>query len=486
MPTHIPRLFGDQTAMVADLYHLTMAYGFWKKGLSERESVFHLFYRKPPFQNGYVLAAGLALVVDYLQRFRFDAGDVAYLGRLTGSDGAPLFSESFLNYLQRLRFSCDLDAFPEGTVALPHQPLLRVRGPLAQATLIESALLNLINFSSLIATKGARIVQAANGDTVLEFGLRRAQGLDGALTAGRAAYIGGCHATSNLLAGRWYDIPVKGTHAHSWVMCFDTEQEAFAAYAEVMPHNCILLVDTYDTLEGVRKAIAVGHRLRKKGYVLNGIRLDSGDLARLARAARKMLDEAGLTDTRIVASNSLDEDRIRELKKAGAPIDIWGVGTRLITAQNDPALGGVYKISALENANGILEGKIKLSEEASKTSNPGVLDVRRYSRSDGQPVADMLFDVQSDAGDELVPFGSEKRLALSDLSYQTLLEPIFRRGDLVYTPPSLSDIRQYCLDQQARFTSVDWRDYPNGLERTLHQKKLRMVAGIRKIQDPQK
>ena len=444
--------------------------------MSEREAVFHLFYRTPPFQHGYVLAAGLELVMDFLDEFHVDQDDVRYLGRLTGSDGTPLFDLGFLNYLQRSHFSCDLDAVPEGTPVFPHQPILRIRGPLVQATLIESALLNLINFSSLIATKASRIVRAAQGDPVLEFGLRRAQGPDGALTASRAAYIGGCHATSNLLAGKWYDIPARGTHAHSWVMCFDTEMEAFAAYAESLPNNCILLVDTYDTIAGVRKAIQVGQDLQRRGYTLNGIRLDSGDMVALAKEARRLLDKAGLTDTSIVGSDSMDEEKIKQLKANGAPIDTWGVGTRLVTGQDDPALGGVYKLGALQRTTGEWEHKIKLSEEAIKTSNPGILDVRRYVNADGLPVGDAIFDTLLDASDELVPFSSERAsIALGDYAHYTLLQPVFRRGKRLYPSPSLSDIRTFSLQQQALFNQLNAHAYPNGLERTLFQHKQQLI-----------
>lgn len=480
MSTHIPALYSGQSALIADLYHLTMAYGFWKTDRSERQAVFHLFYRTPPFQQGYVVAAGLELVMDYLQGFHFDHEDIRYLGQLTGSDNKPLFDIGFLNYLQRMEFSCDLDAVPEGTPIFPHQPVLRVQGPLAQATLIESALLNLINFSSLIATKASRIVEAAQGDPVLEFGLRRAQGLDGALTASRAAYIGGCHATSNLLAGKWYNIPVKGTHAHSWVMCFDTEMEAFTAYANSLPNNCILLVDTYDTIEGVKKAIRIGKSLEQRGYTLHGIRLDSGDLVVLAKEARHLLDEAGLKATSIVGSDSLDEQQIRKLKEHGAPIDTWGVGTRLVTGQHEPALGGVYKLGALQRPNGTWEPKMKLSEEAIKTSNPGILDVRRYLNTKNIPVADAIHDTLSDDSNELIPFGREpQHLTLNDYSSRTLLRPVLRQGQAVYHLPSLPDIRTFSLEQQKLFSHIDPHLYPNGLESNLYQHKQNLIQKIR-------
>ncbi len=286
------------TALLTDLYQLTMAYGYWKTGRDQQEAVFHLFYRHNPFRGGFAIAAGLADAVDYLRNLRFTPEDLGYLGSLTGRDGRALFEARFLEFLGNLRLTCDIDAVPEGTVVFPHEPLLRVRGPILEGQILETALLNQINFQTLIATKAARVCLAARGEPVLEFGLRRAQGIDGALTASRAAYLGGCDATSNVLAGKIYGIPVRGTHAHSWVMSFDTEREAFQAYAEAMPHNCVFLVDTYDTLKGVREAIGVGRWLRQHGHELAGIRLDSGDLAWLSVEARKLLDRAGFAPNR--------------------------------------------------------------------------------------------------------------------------------------------------------------------------------------------
>src|SRR5947199_6542974 len=277
-------------ALLTDLYQLTMAYGYWKSGLAEREAVFHLFFRNSPFQCGFTLTAGLAPTIEFLQAFQFTENDLAFLGTLRGNDDQPLFDRGFLNYLGTLRFSCEVDAIPEGTAVFPQEPLLRIQGPILQCQLLETALLNLINFQSLIATKAARVCLAAQGEPVLEFGLRRAQGVDGALAASRAAYLGGCAATSNVLAGQLFGIPVKGTHAHSWVMSFDDELESFEAYANAMPNNCVFLVDTYSTLEGVRHAAVVGQKLKAAGHRMIGIRLDSGDLAYLSIEARKILD----------------------------------------------------------------------------------------------------------------------------------------------------------------------------------------------------
>jgi nicotinate phosphoribosyltransferase len=300
--------------MLIDLYELTMACGFWKAGLTAREAVFQLHFRHHPFGGGFTIAAGLADAVEYLRHLSFTKTDLAYLGDLKGQDGRAMFDPEFLQYLGQLEWACEVDAVPEGTVVFPNEPLIRVQGPILQAQIVESALLNLINFESLIATKAARICLAAHGDPVIEFGLRRAQGINGALTASRAAYIGGCAATSNVLAGQQYGIPVRGTHAHSWVMAFDTEEEAFRAYADALPNNAVFLVDTYHTLEGVRHAIEAGRRLRAQGQELGGIRLDSGDLAWLSIEARRLLNDAGFSHAVILASNDLDETTIVSLK----------------------------------------------------------------------------------------------------------------------------------------------------------------------------
>ena len=307
----------DSSVLLTDLYQLTMAYGYWKSHRAHHEAVFHLHFRKPPFGGGYTIAAGLEPVIEWLQGFHFAPDDLAYLARIPGNDGKPIFEQAFLDHLGRMRLELDIEAVPEGTVVFPHQPLVRVRGPILQGQLLETALLCLVNFNTLIATKAARICQAAGSGPVLEFGLRRAQGLDGALSASRAAHIGGCASTSNVLAGKRYGIPVRGTHAHSWVMSFDDEEAAFEAYAQAMPNNCVFLVDTYDTLAGVRKAIRVGLRLRERGHELVGIRLDSGDLAWLSVEARKLLDEAGFPKALIVASNDLDERTIASIQQQG-------------------------------------------------------------------------------------------------------------------------------------------------------------------------
>ncbi|MES2572953.1 MAG: nicotinate phosphoribosyltransferase, partial [Verrucomicrobiota bacterium] len=351
-------------ALLTDLYQLTMLYAHWKSDTADKEAVFHLFYRKQPFKGGFSIACGLSDAIDYLRALSFGEEELAYLRTLCGNDGKPLFEHAFLEYLQAMEWQCEVDGIPEGTVVFPHEPLLRIQGPLIQCQLVETTLLNLLNFQTLIATKAARVCLATQGDPVMEFGLRRAQGADGALAASRAAYIGGCAATSNVLAGHLFGIPVRGTHAHSWVMSFDTEENAFRAYAEAMPNNAVFLVDTYDTIRGVQNAIRQGIALREKGHELAGIRLDSGDLAYLSIEARRMLDEAGFPNASIVASNDLDEHTIVSLKQQGATINVWGVGTKLVTAYDQPALGGVYKLAAVRAGSGAWEHRVKLSEQA--------------------------------------------------------------------------------------------------------------------------
>lgn len=476
--SHLSRLYRNSWGLFTDLYQLTMGYGYWKNGMAERQAAFHLFFRKNPFGHPYALAAGLDLAIDLLKNFRFSVDDIQYLGALKAANGKPLFNESFLNYLQRMEFSCNISAVPEGTAVFPHQPLLRVEGPLIQAQLLETALLNVINFSTLITTKSARIFQAAQGESVLEFGLRRAQGIDGGITATRSAYIGGCNGTSNVLAGRLFGIPVKGTHAHSWVMCFDEEIEAFAAYAEAMPNNCIFLVDTYDSEEGVKNAIRIGRSLREQGHDLLGIRLDSGDLAELSKIARRLLDEAGFHKTAIVASNDLDEYRIRSLKKQGAKISVWGVGTRLATAYDQAALGGVYKLAAIKDTAGLWEYRVKLSEQQIKVSNPGLLQVRRYFDEAGRPLGDQIYNREYGAPPASVEnFANSHTIALDQAaSSRDLLVPVFEQGKLVYHSPTLDEIRDFSLTEQQRFAGLlDAPEYVNGLEPQLAALKRGLV-----------
>lgn len=477
---------GHGRALLTDLYQLTMAYGYWRSGCAERQAVFELFFRKAPFNSGFTIAAGLAHAVEFIRSFRFTDDDVEFLRTLTGNNGQALFDTAFLAFLKELRFTCGVDAIPEGTVVFPNEPLLRIQGPILQSQLLETALLNFINFQSLIATKAARVCLAARGEPVLEFGLRRAQGVDGALAASRAAYIGGCAATSNVLAGMMYGIPVRGTHAHSWVMSFDNELEAFEAYADAMPNNCVFLVDTYDTLEGVGRAVQIGKQLRDRGHEMVGIRLDSGDLAWLSIEARKLLDAAGFQNATIVGSNDLDEHIITNLKEQGATINVWGVGTKLVTAYDQPALGGVYKLTAIANDGGWTY-KLKLSEQTVKISTPGIHQVRRF-RTDTEFIADAIYDVQSGAGTPTTivdPLDPTRRKHLApETAFEDLLVPIFRRGELVYPIPSLDDIRQRTQDQLAMFHMgvkrlLNPHQYPVGLELALHDSKTELILKAR-------
>ncbi|MCE2983870.1 MAG: nicotinate phosphoribosyltransferase [Parachlamydia sp.] len=474
-------------ALLTDLYQLTMSYGYWKKGLDIKEGVFHLFFRRTPFQGGFAIAAGLEAVINFIEKFHFASSDLAYLETIEGPDGAPLFSSPFLDYLAQLKFTGDIWAVPEGTVVFPYEPLLRIQAPLIQCQILETPLLNLINFPTLIATKSARICIAAQGDPVLEFGLRRAQGIDGALTASRAAYIGGCDSTSNVLAGKLFGIPLKGTHSHSWVMVFDEELEAFQQYAEAMPNNCVFLVDTYDTIEGVKKAIQVGEWLQSKGKKLLGIRLDSGDLADLSIRSRKLLDEAGFQDTLIVASNELDETIISELKRQGAMINVWGVGTHLTTSKDQPALDGVYKLSALRSPGEEWTYKLKLSEQMMKVSNPGILQVKRYF-SARENIADVIYDVQmpleegSHFVDPLDP--TKERVLRKGLQQKDLLVPIFEQGKRVYDLPNIHQIRTYTKEEVSRFPVgikrfLNPHLYQVGMEKRLYDIKINKIKQVR-------
>lgn len=474
-------------ALLTDLYQLTMAYGYWKSGVAEREATFHLFYRKNPFRGGYAVACGLAQAIEHMRGFRFDDSDLAYLSSLTGNDGARLFEDGFVEYLRNMRFSCDVNAVPEGTVVFAHEPLVRMSGPILQCQLLETPLLTLVNFQTLIATKSARICQAARGAPVLEFGLRRAQGSDGGMSASRAAYIGGCAGTSNVLAGKRYGIPVRGTHAHSWVMFFDDEIASFETYARAMPNNCLFLVDTYDTLEGVRRAIDVGRGLRERGYEMVGIRLDSGDLAYLSIEARKLLDAAGFDKAAIVASNDLDEHVIHSLEQQGAKIGVWGVGTKLATAYDQPALGGVYKLAAVRAPGGAWEHKIKLSETPIKVSNPGILQVRRYY--DGERMsADVIFDEHSGVSDDDIMHSIDdvtRRLVIGQHdAHADLLIPVFRGGEQVYELPPIDAVRAHAQDQVQRLDPRSRRFlnpqiYPVGLDPVVHERKQTMIARAR-------
>ncbi|MGB4592816.1 MAG: nicotinate phosphoribosyltransferase [Coriobacteriia bacterium] len=472
-------------AMLTDLYQLTMAYAYWRSGTAELDACFHVSFRRNPFEGGYAIACGLAQAIEYLRAMRFTESDTAYLRTLVGNDGNALFSGEFLEWLGEFRFTCDVDAVPEGTVVFPREPLMRVVGPIVQCQVVETALLNIINFQTLVATKAARVCLAAQQDPVIEFGLRRAQGPDGGLSASRAAYIGGCASTSNVLAGQRYGIPVGGTHAHSWVMAFDSELEAFLAYADALPNNGVFLVDTYDTLQGVSNAIKAGRRLEQKGHRMVGIRIDSGDLAWLSRRARELLDAAGMQYVKIYASNELDEYLIESLKDQGAAIDVWGVGTRLATADGQSALGGVYKLSAVRAPGGEWEPRIKVSEQTAKVTMPGLQAVRRFSR-DGEFVGDMIYnELEAPTGCEMVdPEDPTRRKSFCTEDAEELLVPIIAGGNVVYDVPDAASARDRALSQLAGFDASVKRflnpyGYPVGVERGLHDLRTRLILQAR-------
>lgn len=487
----INQLYDTSMSLLTDLYQLTMAYGYWKAGKAEQEAVFNLYFRKHPFQGGFTITCGLSSVIEYLQEYRFNEEDLTYIASLTGSDGKKLFDGGFIEYLRKMELQCSIDAIPEGTVVFPNEPLLRVRGPILQCQLLETPLLNLINFQSLIATKAARMRLVAKNDTLLEFGLRRAQGPDGGVTASRAAYIGGFDATSNVLAGKLYGIPVKGTHAHSWVMSFDSELEAFETYAEHMPNNVTLLVDTYDSLQGVRNAVEAGKQLRARGYDLGGIRLDSGDLAYLSIEARKILDDAGFETTSIVASNDLDEYIMDSLKIQGAKINVWGIGTKLVTAFDQPALGGVFKLAAIRADSGEWDYKLKLSEQAIKVSTPGIQQVRRFRDSSGF-VSDMIFNTETPLIGKATmvdPYDFTKNRSFGEsVSYEDLLVPVFAGGQLIYQLPSVHETRKRVEEQLAHFYKgikrfVNPHTYPVGLEKDLFDLKTNLILKLRAVNE---
>jgi len=441
--------------MMTDLYQLTMMNGYLHHGMQNNRACFDLFYRQRGDIMAYAVAAGLEQAIEYVKNLRFTEEDIAYLRSLA------IFDEEFLEYLRCFHFSGQILAVPEGTIIFPNEPIIRVIAPVMEAQLLETALLNIINHQTLIATKAARVVQAAKGDTVLEFGLRRAQGPDAGIYGARAAIIGGCHSTSNVMTGQMFNIPIAGTHAHSWVMSFPDELTAFRAYADVFPTNCLLLVDTYDTLgSGVPNAITVFKELRAKGFEPKGIRLDSGDLAFLSRQARRMLDDAGFPNAKICASGDLDEEVIWDLKAQGAAIDIWGVGTKMITSMDNPALGGVYKLAA-EECDGKFVPRIKISENPVKVTNPGVKQLYRfYDRKTGKALADLIALEEEDysAGEPIEmfdPVNTWKRMMLCEYEARKLLVPIFENGELVYDMPSLSEIAAYARKELDSF----WEEY---------------------------
>ena len=478
--------------LLTDFYELTMMQAYYHAEIStgvKKLAAFDMFYRENPCGSGYAVVAGLAQLIEYINNLHFNEDDITYL-RSTG-----VFGEAFLEFLKGFRFTGDIYAIPEGTVVFPGEPLIRVTGTLIEGQLIETAMLNIVNHQSLIATKAARVCWAAAGDRVLEFGLRRAQGPDAGLYGARAAMIGGCAATSNVLAGQLFDIPVGGTHAHSWIMSFNSELEAFRHYANLYPSACILLVDTYNTLNsGVPNAIKVFKEMYDAGNPPTrfGIRLDSGDLAYLSKVARQMLDDAGFPNASIVASNDLDEYLIAELKAQGAQITVWGVGTRLITSTENPAFGGVYKLAALSSKNEPWEPKIKLSEDPIKVTNPGIKKVfRLYDADTGKMKADLiaLEDEIVDNSIDLTifdPMATWKRMTLKAKTFtvRELLKPVFVKGKCVYPELTVTEIQKYAKEEQ----NTLWEEHkrlvrpqlmPVDLSQKLYNLKQSMIMNAR-------
>ncbi len=444
---------GQNLTLMTDLYELTMMQGYFRNKDKNETVIFDAFFRSNPCDGGYAISAGLAQIIDYIKNLHFQDQDIAYLKSL------GIFDDDFLGYLRDFHFSGDIYAIPEGTVMFPREPMIKVIAPIMEAQLIETAVLNIINHQSLIATKASRVCYAAKGDGIMEFGLRRAQGPDAGTLGARAAVIGGCVGTSNVLCGQLFDIPVKGTHAHSWIMSFPDEYTAFKAYADIYPGACTLLVDTYDTLKsGVPNAIRVFKEMREAGIPLKnyGIRLDSGDLAYLSKKARKMLDEAGFPDAVISASNDLDEFLIDSLKAQGARITSWGVGTHLITSKDCPAFGGVYKLAAVKVGDEEFVPKIKLSENTEKITNPGNKTVYRiYEKANGKLKADLicLVDDKFDESKDLVifdPLEIWKKTCLKGGTYtmKEIMVKVFDKGECVYQSPSVMDIREHCIEEQ--------------------------------------
>ena len=469
--------------LLTDLYEITMAQGYWSQGKLDTEACFYSFYRDNPFGGGYGVFCGANQIAELVDGFGFTDDDIEYLASLTTAAKTPLFDPGFLTWLRQLELSVDICAVPEGSPVFPREPLVRVTGPLLQCQLLEPAILNGINFQTLIATKAARICKAAEGRPVSEFGLRRAQGPDGAMSASRAAYVGGCASVANVLAGKRYGIPVGGTHAHSWVMSFPDELTAFRAYAAEMPDNCTLLVDTYDVRQGVSNAIIVARELAQNGHRLQAVRIDSGDLAWLSKMARSMLDRAGFPDVGIVLSNDLDEYTIMSLNDQKAQYTSLGVGTHLAAAYGQPALGGVYKLSAIrEPGQDEWSPRLKISEQLYKRTIPGVLDVRRYFNADGRLAGDLIIDVNDDVPADAImvdPLDATRRKKVEGC-FETLLKPLVSDGRVNDVDLSAQSARERCIGQLALLDDSITRfmnphEYPCGIERGLFQRRNDMV-----------
>lgn len=473
--------------LLTDLYEITMAQSYWSQGKIDTDACFYSFYRDNPFGGGYGVFCGANQIAELVDGFGFTDDDIEYLASLQSPGKTPLFDPAFLAWLRGIELSVDICTVPEGSPVFPREPLVRVTGPLLQCQLLEPAILNGVNFQTLIATKASRVCQAAEGRPVSEFGLRRAQGPDGALSSSRAAYVGGCASVANVLAGKLYDIPVSGTHAHSWVMSFPDELSAFRAYARAMPDNCTLLVDTYDVEQGVKNAIIVARELGRDGHKLQGIRIDSGDLAWLSKMARSMLDKAGFSDVGIVLSNDLDEYTITSLNEQRAQYTALGVGTHLAAAYGQPALGGVYKLSAIrEPGQEDWTPRLKISEQLYKRTIPGVLDVRRYRNGDGMLVGDLIFDVNDDVPADAVivdPLDAMRRRKMEG-EFETLLKPLVKAGKLEDVDLSARTARTRraqqlaCLDDSIK-RFMNPHEYPCGIERGLFKKRDEIVIATR-------
>ncbi len=463
-------------ALNTDLYELTMAQGYWESGLVNGEGCFNVFFRDAPFKGGYGIACGMGQIADLVENFVYDDESIDYLASVQAPGGGPMFKPGFLDYLRDFRMRVSVWAVPEGDLVFAREPMVRVQGPTIDCQLIETALLNLVNFQTLVATKTSRVVHAAEGHPVSDFGLRRAQGPDGGLAVARASYIGGASSTSNVLAGKIYGIPVFGTHAHSWVMSFPTELDAFRAFAASSPKNCVLLVDTYDVRQGIRNAITVAKEMEERGERLAAVRLDSGDLARLSKEARRAFDEADLPYVKIAASNDLDEYTIQSLFAQGAPIDSFGVGTKLATCDQQPSLGGVYKLSATRaTPDEPWDPVIKLSEQAYKRTIPGVQHIRRFIDDAGVPVGDMIVDDAVDTGDASTMIDVLDELTSYDLSDATpteLLVQLVQDGHRIGEPEGIEAAKARCREAVMHLDPATKRflnpqTYPVGLERGL-------------------
>ena len=469
--------------MLCDFYELTMSQGYFSQGYGDRITYFDLFFRRCPDGGGFAIAAGLEQIVQYVQDLHFGPEDIEYLR------SRNMFTEDFLEYLANFKFTGDIWAVPEGTPVFPREPIITVRAPAIQAQLVETFLLLCVNHQSLIATKANRVVRAAEGRTVLEFGSRRAQGADAAMLGARAAYIGGCHGTACTISDQLFGVKAGGTMAHAWVQMFDNEYEAFKAYTQLYPNNATLLVDTYNTLKsGVPNAIRVFNEVLKPlGITKCGIRLDSGDMAYLTRQARKMLDEAGWTECQISVSNSLDEYIIRDVLRQGAKIDMFGVGERLITAKSEPVFGGVYKLAAVEEADGTVVPKIKISENVEKITNPHFKKLYRfYAKDTGKAIADYMtiYDEKVDDSQDMVIFDPDatwKRKRVYNFTARELQVPVFQGGELVYKLPSLEEIRTYCAEQvETLWEEVKRFDNPQTYYVDLSQKLWDVKYGLLK------